>query len=100
MSDYHPGDHNVQEVVDYASEHPDEVAAILEAEQGDKNRSTLVSQLQAMDPGADLLVTTTMTKDYLNRNLTNPTPGTSNATDHLGRAVTAGNKDFAGRALH
>jgi hypothetical protein len=44
-------------------------------------------------------VTTTSTKDYLNRLLVNPTPGTSNATDYLGRAVTAGNKDYMARTL-
>lgn len=50
-------------------------------------------------PEAGLLVTTTRTKDYLNRALTNATPGTSNATDHLGRNVVTGNLDFLGRAL-
>ena len=44
-------------------------------------------------------VTTTSTKDYLGVPLVNPTPGTSNATDRLGRAVVAGNKDFLNRAL-
>ena len=54
------------------------------------------------EPQADtpsLLVTTTRTKDYLARALTNTVPGTSNATDHLGRNVGAGNTDFLGRAL-
>ena len=50
-------------------------------------------------PEVEQLVTTTMTKDYLGVLLVNPTPGTSNATDRLGRAVTAGNKDFYGRSL-
>jgi len=45
------------------------------------------------------MVTTTSTKDYLGVPLVNPTPGTSNATDRLGRAVIAGNKDFYGRNL-
>lgn len=45
------------------------------------------------------MTTTTKLQDYLGRWLTNATPGTSDATDHLGRAVTASNKDFNGRAL-
>ena len=52
---------------------------------------------QAEEPG--LLVTTTRTKDYMNRSLTNATPGVSNATDHLGRNVVTGNLDHLGRAL-
>lgn len=43
--------------------------------------------------------TTTRKEDYLGRDLTNATPGTSNATDQLGRNVGAGNTDFLGRAL-
>jgi hypothetical protein len=43
--------------------------------------------------------TTTMTKDYLGRPLVNATPGTSQATDSMGRAVVAGNKDYLGRSL-
>jgi len=50
-------------------------------------------------PEAGLLVTTTMTKDYLGVPLVNATPGTSQATDRLGRSVIAGNKDFYGRNL-
>ena len=45
---YDPSEHTVDEVVEYASQHPDEVEAILTAEQGGKNRSTLTSQLEAM----------------------------------------------------
>jgi hypothetical protein len=45
------------------------------------------------------LITTTMTKDFLNRALFNPVPGTSNATDFLGRAVVTGNKDYLNRGL-
>jgi len=45
------------------------------------------------------MVTTTRKEDYLGRDLTNATPGTSNATDHLGRNVGAGNTDYIGRAL-
>lgn len=45
------------------------------------------------------MTTTTKLGDFLGRSLSNDNPGTSNATDYLGRAVTAGNKDFIGRAL-
>lgn len=45
------------------------------------------------------MTTTTKLGDFLGRALTNDNPGTSNATDHLGRAVGASNKDFIGRAL-
>lgn len=45
------------------------------------------------------MATTTLLKDFLGRWLTNGTPGTTNATDHLGRNVTVGDKDFIGRAL-
>jgi len=51
------------------------------------------------DLGIEALVTTTKTKDFLARLLTNPTPGTSQATDFLGRSVVAGDKDFLGRGL-
>lgn len=44
-------------------------------------------------------VTTTKTKDFINRPLVNATPGTSAATDYLGRSVVASDKDFLGRAL-
>jgi len=40
-----------------------------------------------------------MTHDYLGVPLVNATPGTSNATDRLGRNVVTGNKDFMGRSL-
>lgn len=45
------------------------------------------------------MATTTTTKDYLGRALTNGTPGTSDATDHLGRAVKTGDLDYLGRPL-
>lgn len=45
------------------------------------------------------MTTTSKLGDYLGRALTNDNPGVSNATDFLGRSVTASNKDFAGRAL-
>ena len=51
------------------------------------------------DVGINPMVTTTKTKDFLARSLTNPTPGTSQATDFLGRSVVAGDKDFLGRGL-
>lgn len=43
--------------------------------------------------------TTTDLKDYLGRWLGNATPGTSDATDFLGRNVTAAGADFLGRPL-
>jgi hypothetical protein len=51
------------------------------------------------EPGADERVTTTMTKDWLGRALTNAVPGTDDATDHLGRAVRAGDRDYLNRLL-
>lgn len=45
------------------------------------------------------MVTTTRKEDFLGRDLVNPTPGTSDATDHIGRAVVVGDKDFLGRPL-
>lgn len=45
------------------------------------------------------MTTTTKLGDYLGRALVNDNPGASNATDFLGRPVTAGNKDSVGRAL-
>jgi hypothetical protein len=44
-------------------------------------------------------IVTMKTKDYLGRSLVNATPGTSNATDFLGRSVQAGDKDYLGRLL-
>lgn len=43
--------------------------------------------------------TTLRLRDYLLRRLTNATPGTSNVTDSLGRAIQAGNIDTLGRGL-
>lgn len=45
------------------------------------------------------MATTTKLQDFLGRWLTNGTPGTTQATDHLGRNVAASNKDFIGRSL-
>lgn len=45
------------------------------------------------------MTTTTKLADFLGRALTNDNPGTSAATDFLGRAVGASNKDFRGVAL-
>lgn len=45
------------------------------------------------------MTTTTKLQDYLGRWLTNTTPGTSAATDSLGRNVGASSKDFLGRGL-
>lgn len=45
------------------------------------------------------MATTTRKEDYLGRDLVNPTPGTSQATDSDGRAVQAGDVDYLGRSL-
>lgn len=45
------------------------------------------------------MVTTLNLRDHLGRPLTNATPGTSDATDHLGRDVVTGDLDFVGRDL-
>lgn len=45
------------------------------------------------------MTTTTKLGDFLGRSLANDNPGSSNATDFLGRGVTASNKDGLGRAL-
>lgn len=45
------------------------------------------------------MVTTLKLRDHLGRLLTNATPGTSDATDHLGRDIVAGNLDFVARDL-
>jgi hypothetical protein len=45
------------------------------------------------------MTTTTKLGDSLGRALQNDNPGSSNATDYLGRAVTASDKDYAGVAL-
>jgi hypothetical protein len=50
-------------------------------------------------PAVDERVTTTMTKDWLGRLLTNAVPGTDDATDFLGRAVRTGDRDYLGRDL-
>lgn len=45
------------------------------------------------------MTTTTKLGDYLGRSLVNYNAGTSDATDFLGRSVTASDKDYAGRSL-
>lgn len=45
------------------------------------------------------MTTTTKLGDYLGRALVNDNPGTSNATDFLGRACTASDKDYNGQSL-
>lgn len=45
------------------------------------------------------MTTTTKLGDFLGRALSNDNPGVSNASDFLGRPVTASNKDFRGVAL-
>jgi hypothetical protein len=79
------------ELLDYAEELGVEVSA----------SSTKAEIREAIEGGPEvgLTVTTTMTKDYLGVPLVNPTPGTSQATDRLGRSVVAGNKDYMNRNL-
>jgi hypothetical protein len=43
--------------------------------------------------------TTTKLGDFLGRSLVNDNPGTSTATDFLGRSATGTDKDFLGRSL-
>lgn len=43
--------------------------------------------------------TTLNMRDFLGRKLSNATPGSTNATDQLGRAVKVGDADSLGRAL-
>ena len=45
------------------------------------------------------MVTTLNLRDHLGRSLTNVTPGTSDATDHLGRDIVTGDLDFVARDL-
>lgn len=45
------------------------------------------------------MVNTTKKGDWLGRSLVNPVPGSSDATDYLGRNVTAGDKDYNGQSL-
>lgn len=45
------------------------------------------------------MATTTKLRDFLGRWLSNSNPGVTQATDSLGRAVAASDKDFIGRAL-
>ena len=45
------------------------------------------------------MTTTLRLRDHLLRPLVNATPGTSDATDYVGRDVVTGNVDFLGRAL-
>lgn len=45
------------------------------------------------------MATTTKLQDFLGRWLTNGNPGTTQASDHLGRNVAASDKDFIGRLL-
>jgi hypothetical protein len=52
--EYDPGDFTVAEVMEYVNEHPDDARAIYDVEVAGKNRSSLVSQLEALipyDPG-------------------------------------------------
>jgi hypothetical protein len=42
---YDPGEHTVDDVLDYVDKHPDEADAVLAAEEAGKNRTTLVAAL-------------------------------------------------------
>jgi len=45
--DFDPGDNNVDDVLSYVDKNPDQKAKVLKAEKAGKNRTTLVSQLEA-----------------------------------------------------
>ncbi len=45
------------------------------------------------------MVTTLNLRDHLGRLLSNATPGTTDATDHLGRDIVVSDLDFVGRDL-
>lgn len=45
------------------------------------------------------MAVTRQTTDFMGRTLVNPTPGTSDATDAMGRKTVAGGTDFMGRSL-
>lgn len=45
------------------------------------------------------MATTTKLQDYMGRWITNGTPGTTQATDSVGRSVAASDKDYMGRLL-
>lgn len=94
---YDPGGYTVDEVKAYVEANPDQRAAVTAAEQAGKARTTLLDWLSAGEP--EQLVTTTNTKDYLNRALVNAVPGTSQATDYLGRSVITANRDYMARNL-
>ena len=70
----------------------DEIRTAIDAHQAD----TVTAEAEE---SPDLRVTTTSTKDFLGVPLVNATPGTSQATDRLGRSVVAGNKDYLSRNL-
>lgn len=59
---------------------------------------TLPQTLGSADDG-NSPVTTVYREDFVGRNLANPAPGASHATDYLGRNVGTGDKDFMGRGL-
>lgn len=47
---YNPADHTVAEVEQYVTDNPDELQAVYDAEVADKNRSTLITWLEAQFP--------------------------------------------------
>jgi len=86
------------ELLDYARERE------ISPANNDMTKAEIIESIQAAEggggaPSVGLQVTTTMTKDYLGVPLVNAVPGTSQATDRLGRSVVAGNKDYIGRNL-
>ena len=72
----------------------DEIRASIDQVEGQEAQAE-----PGQEPEVDPQVTTTMTKDYLGVPLVNAVPGTSQATDRLGRSVVAGNKDYLARNL-
>lgn len=48
---FDPADYNVDDVVEYANSHPEDVDAIIEMERAGKNRTTLIEALEGMQSG-------------------------------------------------
>jgi hypothetical protein len=47
-AEFDPFGHTVTEVIDYAEDHPDEIERLIQEERSGKNRSTLITHLEAM----------------------------------------------------
>lgn len=86
-----------EELLDYARERG--ISPANQAMSKAEIRESIDATTGGDEPTVDPQITTTMTKDYLNRALVNAVPGTSNATDYLGRSVIASNKDYLARSL-